>query len=177
MLLTRAGTSLSDFALSIPQRELKRISDDEAEVQDDLNRFSERRSVNEYSDLLTKVKEILPILPQDPHVEEVARPALWHTDLHLGNIFVSSVDPTTIEGIIDWQSAQIAPLFIQAQFPDSLRPPKGYKPGTEIPSLPDNFEELDPQGKEQAIKDKHWPPSPNTMRCLALRTTTMCIRQ
>jgi hypothetical protein len=73
MLLTRAGTSLSDFALSIPQRELKRISDDEAEVQDDLNRFSERRSVNEYSDRLTKVKEILPILSQDPHAEEVAR--------------------------------------------------------------------------------------------------------
>jgi hypothetical protein len=103
---------------------------------------------------MAKAKEILPILSQDPRVQVVANPVLWHTDLLLGNIFVSSNDPTIIEGIIDWQSAQIAPLFIQAQFPDFLRPPKGYKPGTEIPSLPDNFEELDPQGKEQAIKDK-----------------------
>lgn len=85
---------------------------------------------------------------------EVAAPVLWHTDLHLGNIFVSSDDPTAIEGIIDWQSARIAPLFIQARFPEFLRPPKDYNPGTEIPSLPDNFEELNPEQKERAIEDK-----------------------
>jgi hypothetical protein len=72
----------------------------------------------------------------------------------LGNIFVSSDDPTAIEGIIDWQSARIAPLFIQARFPEFLRPPKDYNPGTEIPSLPDNFEELNPEQKERAIEDK-----------------------
>ncbi|RHZ50892.1 hypothetical protein CDV55_101187 [Aspergillus turcosus] len=146
-------TSLSDFALSTPQRELRLIKNKEAEVQNDLNCFSEGQSVNEYSDLLQRAEDILPILSQDPRVVEVARPVLWHTDLHFGNIFVSD-DPTIIEGIIDWQSARIAPLFIQARFPEFLRPPKGYSPGTGIPSLPDNFEELDPEQKEQAIKDK-----------------------
>ncbi|KAF7121830.1 hypothetical protein CNMCM5793_009383 [Aspergillus hiratsukae] len=147
-------TSLSDFALSIPQREFRLIANEEAEVQNDLNCFSDGQSINEYSDLLRKVKNILPILSQDPRVVEVARPVLWHTDLHLGNMFASTDDPTTIEGIIDWQSAQIAPMFIRARFPEFLRPPNGYNPGIGIPSLPDNFEELDPEQKEQAIKDK-----------------------
>lgn len=100
------------------------------------------------------MKETLPILSYDPRVVEAAGSILWHTDLHLGNIFVSSDDPTIIEGIIDWQSAQVAPLFIQARFPEFLRPPKEYNPGTEIPILPDNFDKLDSERKEQATREK-----------------------
>ncbi|PKX93375.1 uncharacterized protein P174DRAFT_513766 [Aspergillus novofumigatus IBT 16806] len=104
-------TSLLNFALSIPEQELTRIANEQAEVQDDLNNFSEGQSINEYRDLLTKVKDVLPILAQDPSL----------------------------------QSAQAAPLFIQAQFAEFLRPPKGYNPGNEIPN---------PEQKERAIKDK-----------------------
>ncbi|PLN83759.1 phosphotransferase family protein [Aspergillus taichungensis] len=146
--------SFSEFALSIPQRELDIIMDSKPEVQDCLSRFDESQSLNEYTDLLQKAKAILPFISRHPSVEESADPVLWHTDLHLGNIFVSADDPTIIHGIIDWQSAQIFPLFIQTQFPDFLRPPKNYIPGTDIPSLPDNFEELDSEEKEQAIRDK-----------------------
>ncbi|KAK2763292.1 hypothetical protein FQN54_009928 [Arachnomyces sp. PD_36] len=145
--------SLLDFALSIPQRELDATVDSKNEVQHQLDRFDGGQSLDEYSDLIRKAREILPVLSIHPPVVNGADPVLWHTDLHLGNIFVSPDDPTSIEGIIDWQSSQISPLFIQARFPEFLKPPKGYNPGTDIPSLPDNFDKLDPEQKEEATKE------------------------
>ncbi|PWY86431.1 hypothetical protein BO94DRAFT_556904 [Aspergillus sclerotioniger CBS 115572] len=147
-------TSILDSALPIPRRELAVIANDRDEVQHHLTQFSDNQSVDEYRDLLQKVLLIIPALSHNPRVLEVAGSAIWHTDLHLGNIYVSSDDPTKIEGVIDWQSAQAAPLFIQAQFPEFLRPPKGYSPGTEVPTLPDNFDELDPDEKERATQEQ-----------------------
>ncbi|PYI12233.1 hypothetical protein BO78DRAFT_425469 [Aspergillus sclerotiicarbonarius CBS 121057] len=147
-------TSILDFALSIPRRELALIANERQKVQRHLTQFSENQSVDEYGDLLRKVLLILPALSHHPRVLEGADSAIWHTDLHLGNIYVSSDNPTKIEGVIDWQSAQAAPLFIQAQFPEFLRPPRDYSPGTEIPALPDNFDELDPDEKERVAKEQ-----------------------
>jgi hypothetical protein len=62
---------------------------------------------------------------RNPRLVNKSGAVLWHTNLHLGNIFVSPDDPTTIKAIIDWQSSQVTPLFIQARFPDFLTPPKG----------------------------------------------------
>ena len=59
-----------------------------SEVQHQLNRFDESQSLDEYSGLLQKAKEIIPTLSNHPRVEQGADPVLWHTDLHLGNIFV-----------------------------------------------------------------------------------------
>ncbi|GFN14055.1 uncharacterized protein AtWU_03855 [Aspergillus tubingensis] len=143
-------TSLLEFALSAPRRELARIVAKGDDVYTDLNRFGNNQSIEEYSDLLQKMQLILPALSQHPRVQESAASAVWHTDLHLGNIFVCPDDPTTIEGIIDWQSAEAAPLIIQARFPEFLRPPKGYRSGTNVPKLPDNFDELGPDEKESA---------------------------
>lgn len=143
-----------DSALSTPHRELSQAENDRDEVQRHLNRFSDSQSVEEYCDLLRKSVLVLPVLSHDLRVLEAADSVIWHTDLHLGNIFVSPDDPTTIEGVIDWQSAQAAPLFIQAQFPEFLRPPKSYNPGTEIPALPDNFEELDLDQKEKVNEER-----------------------
>ena len=86
----------------------------EAEVQRQLNYFDESQSIGQYESLLEKVNMVLPILLLDPRVHDVSDPVLWHSDLHLGNIFVSPDELGTIEGIIDWQSSQILPLFIQA---------------------------------------------------------------
>ncbi|KAI0704348.1 hypothetical protein BC835DRAFT_1316816 [Cytidiella melzeri] len=47
---------------------------------------------------------------------EVCEPVLWHIDLHGGNIVLDSTDPTYINGIIDWQSVSIRPLYMQATF-------------------------------------------------------------
>ncbi|RAK84907.1 phosphotransferase family protein [Aspergillus costaricaensis CBS 115574] len=146
--------SLLEFALSAPRRELARIVAKVHDVHTDLNRFGNNQSIEEYSDLLQKMQLILPALSQHPLVQESAASSVWHTDLHLGNIFVCPDDPTTIEGIIDWQSAEAAPLFIQARFPEFLRPPKGYRSGTNVPKLPDNFDELGPDEKQSA-KEEH----------------------
>ncbi|GAQ35663.1 hypothetical protein AtubIFM54640_007903 [Aspergillus tubingensis] len=147
-------TSLLEFALSAPRRELARVVAKGDDVHTDLNRFGNNQSIEEYSDLLQKMQLILPALSQHPLVQESAASTVWHTDLHLGNIFVCPDDPTTIEGIIDWQSAEAAPLFIQARFPEFLRPPKGYRSGTNVPKLPENFDELGPDEKESA-KEEH----------------------
>lgn len=142
-----------EFALSIPRRELAVIADSKHDVQQKLNLFNESQSVEEYKHLLDKVSQVLLILSHDPRVLEVASSVIWHNDLHLGNIFVSHEDPTIIEGIIDWQSAQAAPLLLQSRFPDFLRPPKNYDSGTEMPRLPDNINELDPDEREQAARE------------------------
>ncbi|PLB47775.1 hypothetical protein P170DRAFT_447674 [Aspergillus steynii IBT 23096] len=146
-------SSILDFALSKSNRELALIADNRDGVQSHLNHFSEIQPVNEYYGLLQKVLLILPVLSHDPRILDGAASSIWHTDLHLGNIYVSSDDPTIIEGVIDWQSVQAAPLFIHAQFPEFIRPPKGYSPGTELPALPDNYDKLDPDQKEKANKE------------------------
>ncbi|KAE8407474.1 phosphotransferase family protein [Aspergillus pseudonomiae] len=123
------------------------------EVQEHLNRFGRVQSIDEYISLLHKIIKILPILSSNPEVLDVSPPVLWHTDLHLHNIFVAPDNPTTIQGIIDWQSTRSAPLFTQARFPEFLRPPKNYIPGARVPRLPDDFEGLSPEQKEEAKRD------------------------
>lgn len=123
-------------------------------MQRQLHSFDETQSIDEYESLLEKVDMVLPILSHEPNVVDVSDPVLWHTDLHLGNIFVSPNDPGVVEGIIDWQSSQICPLFIQARFPEFLTPPKGYNFGPELPDLPDGFDDLTPEQQEQARDEK-----------------------
>lgn len=89
------------FALSIFQRELDHVKSSRTAVQHHLDLFNENQSVDEYEGLLQKANAILPTLSNDPRVIGRADSVLWHTDLHLGNIFVSRDEPTTIEGIID----------------------------------------------------------------------------
>lgn len=68
---------------------------------------------------------------------------MWHTDLHMGNIFVSQEDHTRVMCLIDWQSTSISPLFLQARWPAFLSPPEGYCEGLELPKLPEDFDDLD----------------------------------
>ena len=76
---------------------------------------------------------------------------MWHTDLHMGNIFVSQEDHTRIMCLIDWQSTSISPLFLQARWPAFLSPPEGYCEGPEHPKLPENFGDLDADEKKIAL--------------------------
>lgn len=67
---------------------------------------------------------------------------MWHSDLHLDNIFVNPERPTEIVGIIDWQSVNLGPLFLQVCHPAFIEF-EGPKPeGLQLPSLPENFNEL-----------------------------------
>jgi hypothetical protein len=72
----------------------------------------------------------------------------------MGNIFVSEQDPSLIVGLIDWQSSSISPMFLQARWPVFLGPPKNYLRGLNLPKLPENFESLDSEDKEIAIREK-----------------------
>ena len=69
------------------------------------------------------------LLETHPLLACSSQPRLWHTDLHMGNIFVSEQDPSQILSFIDWQLIQIAPTFLQARWPEFVTPPKGYKTG------------------------------------------------
>ncbi len=52
------------------------------------------------------LKAILLIIPS-----QFAWPAIWHPNLHRGNIFVTNDTPHKLTGIIDWQFAGISPLL------------------------------------------------------------------
>ena len=79
---------------------------------------------------------------------------MWHTDLHMGNIFVSQEDHTRVMCLIDWQSTSISPLFLQARWPAFLSPPEGYCEGPEHPKLPEDFDDLDAGDKNIALFKK-----------------------
>ncbi|KAJ9332199.1 hypothetical protein DTO027B5_6006 [Paecilomyces variotii] len=71
-------------------------------------------------------------------------------------IFISSMslnDATAIQGIVDWQSSKITPLFVQAHFPDFVIPPKDYILGPGIPTLPEDFDKLSSEQQEQAVRN------------------------
>ena len=123
-------------------------------MQHQLHNFDESQSIDEYERLLEKVNMVLPILSHHPPVVDVSEPVVWHTDLHLGNIFVSPNESRIIEGIIDWQSSQACSLFIQARFPEFLTPPKSYAFGPDFPGLPDGFDDLSPEQQKQATNEK-----------------------
>lgn len=95
----------------------------------------------EHIRLLEKYLTLVPyFLPQGG---EIAKAFLYHTDLHLGNIFVDRKGHVT--SIIDWQSAWGGPLITEARHPSFI------KYGGEIMlRLPEDYESLDAEGQEQA---------------------------
>ncbi|KLJ08587.1 hypothetical protein EMPG_15980 [Blastomyces silverae] len=102
--------------------------------------------------LLSKYLKVAPYLvPSDNDSEAVAN-VLWHPDLHLDNIFV---DPATcqITGIIDWQSASIAPMFYQSCIPRMFRHDGPVREGWVVPERPDNFDSLSEE--EQTRMDQN----------------------
>lgn len=85
-------------------------------------------------------------------VTKVSEPVLWHTDLHMGNIYVSGKDPAKIVSLIDWQSIVISPLFLQARFPEFLPKEEDYALGTtELPKLPECYDEMDADDNHMQI--------------------------
>ena len=101
-------------------------------------------------------KQVMASIGPSSLFEKSSRPALWHTDLHMGNIFVSEADPTQIVSLIDWQSVVISPLFLQARFPEflSVGPSGIYEFGMDFPQLPDDFEMMDEDDKN-ILEFKH----------------------
>ncbi|CZT03693.1 uncharacterized protein RCO7_07614 [Rhynchosporium graminicola] len=101
--------------------------------------------------LLQKAANLMDILESYPLLKQNSRPTLWHTDLHMGNIFVSETEPQTIVSLIDWQSISVSPLFLQVRWPIFLEPPDDYTKGFVHPELPSDFEKMDEDDKELAM--------------------------
>ncbi|KZF22374.1 hypothetical protein L228DRAFT_261549 [Xylona heveae TC161] len=144
--------SFTEYAQSITRRELDTTRKSSSKIQRRLHSFNRDQSVTDYQHLLQKISSILPIISSDSRIVKLSTPALWRKNSHLGNIFVSPDDPTHITGIIDWQSTHIAPLLLDAQLPVFLAPPKGYKPGHEVPNLPEDFNQQTREQQEEAIQ-------------------------
>lgn len=74
---------------------------------------------------------------------------LWHNDLHSDNIF-NPEKPSEITCLIDWQSTHVKPLLLQAGHPAFLDF-EGPKPeGLVIPSLPEDFNDMNEVQQERA---------------------------
>jgi len=108
-----------------------------------------RGSFEEQIAVLNLTKEIMLKLNEASLINKVSEPVLWHTDLHMGNIYVSEDDLANIVSVIDWQSIVVAPLFLQARFPEFLPVEEDYALGTtDLPRLPPNYNEMDASDQE-----------------------------
>jgi hypothetical protein len=85
-----------------------------------------------------------------PANQSITSSCLWHSDLHLENIFVNPKRPTEVVGIIDWQSTDLAPLFNHARQPYFLDYDGPPVRGLERPRLPERMAQLDPTAQEKA---------------------------
>ncbi|KAL1964763.1 hypothetical protein VTN77DRAFT_6630 [Rasamsonia byssochlamydoides] len=119
-----------------------------------------------YMDLLEKYLSISPyVLPEDrgspvnkPHyvtrVSTIARIPVTSsyylsTDLNPSNVFVT--DSCGISCLIDWQHTSTLPLLLTAGNPPLFENPDPEPPkGSEKPSLPADYESLDPEEKSHA---------------------------
>ncbi|RFU25586.1 hypothetical protein B7463_g10750, partial [Scytalidium lignicola] len=74
----------------------------------------------------------------------------WHPDLHCDNLFVDP-DTNKITQIIDWQSALVAPLFLQSRVPRIIRHSKLVKEDWSVPERPDDYDGL--SAEQKAVVD------------------------
>ncbi|KAJ5952684.1 uncharacterized protein N7479_011097 [Penicillium vulpinum] len=111
-------------------------------------------SLEEHLITLGMAKEIMSVVANNPKLLAQSQPTLWHTDLHMGNIFVAEDDPANVTGFIDWQHTSISPLFLHVRWPVFLTPPEDYQEGQVLPQLPSSFEDMDAEEKEIALYNK-----------------------
>ncbi|KLO09777.1 hypothetical protein SCHPADRAFT_808487, partial [Schizopora paradoxa] len=121
--------------------------------EDPTYRSAENNDPQQHIEALEKCLKAMPhVIPQ-----QLAWPAIWHPDLHKGNIFVSKDAPHTLSGLIDWQFAGIGPFFHQMKIPKAFR---YYGSRIELPAegaggvkLPDDFESLPDDEKKLVVEE------------------------
>ncbi|KAL2001051.1 hypothetical protein VTN02DRAFT_2310 [Thermoascus thermophilus] len=141
---------LSDLGLALARRGIWNVKHSRSLVNPGPHYGSPAQHIR----ILRMAMTAIPILAASPLLQRHSKPVLWHTDSHLGNIFVSKEDPTTIVSIIDWQFTTIMPRFTQVRWPIFLNPPKHYHTGMLKPELPSNFDAMTPDEKDVAIAER-----------------------
>ncbi|KAJ5927863.1 kinase-like domain-containing protein [Penicillium verhagenii] len=93
---------------------------------------------SEHSSLLSR---FLQLAPHFIRPGSSSAPTLRHPDLSLSKILLAP-GSNKIISIIDWQDAMILPRFIQAGYPAFCEHDSSQPQSLQIPSLPDNFDEM-----------------------------------
>ncbi|KAF7578401.1 hypothetical protein PtrM4_026410 [Pyrenophora tritici-repentis] len=139
--------TLSSFGLALVERERLRI-----EQQSPVSASGPPRGfVDEQIVVLDMAKEVMSRLDSVTLINRVSRPVLWHTDLHMGNIYSKPEEPNKICSLIDWQSIVVSPLYLQARFPEFLSVDDDYVLGlTEKPKLPQDYQDMGANDKKLA---------------------------
>lgn len=114
------GDSVSGLGISIAERELFLISREGKQSQSKYY----RGTFEQQSQLLEVTMAVMKLLDSNELLKKASQPTLWHTDLHMGNIFVSPDECSKIVSLIDLQSTSVLPAFLQTQWPVFLRPPQ-----------------------------------------------------
>jgi hypothetical protein len=143
--------SLSGLGISIAERELFLISRKGQQSQSNYY----RGTFEQQSQLLEVTTAVMKLLDSNELLKKASQPTLWHTDLHMGNIFVNPDECSKIVSLIDFQSTSVLPAFLQAQWPIFLRPPQNYDyvRGIFQPQLPEDFDKLDEENRIDALRE------------------------
>ncbi|KAJ5511951.1 Aminoglycoside phosphotransferase [Penicillium expansum] len=102
--------------------------------------------------LLTKYMKVASyLIPRSPN-GAASNNVLMHPDLHLDNIFI---DPETLKitGIVDWQSACVAPLFYHADVPRMCTHHGPLQEGWVVPERPEDFDSLSAEEQRKIDND------------------------
>lgn len=146
------GRQLSDYATSIGINE-KLWAMQNAEPRMNYYRSNtDREMPNEYMDLIEKYLLVVPYITQyESGSTKLLQPTLWHSDLHLNNVYVD-LSAETITSIIDWQNTIVAPLILQAKVPRMVQHVSPLPLGWVMPEKPEDYDNLPEKDKLRADK-------------------------
>ncbi|KAE8352381.1 kinase-like domain-containing protein [Aspergillus coremiiformis] len=141
---------LSDYATSIGINE-KRWAVQNAQPRMNYYRSNVGREMPyEYMDLIEKYLLVVPYITQhESESTELLQPTLWHSDLHLNNVYVD-LHTETITTIIDWQNTTVAPLILQAKVPRMVQHVSPLPLGWVMPEKPKDYDALPEKDKLKA---------------------------
>lgn len=112
----------------------------------------------EMLDLLDRYLQLVPAMVPPLSPDDTHSSTLWHSDLHLDNVFV---DPESkkITCVIDWQATAALPFFYQCGVPTMFKHKGPVSDDMTIwPKRPENYDSLEQDEKEEIdnlIRSEH----------------------
>ena len=146
----KSGSTLSSYAIDLGKNELEWVK---SHGQPRMNYFFDVKVPEQPSEALKILDRYLSIVPYitrtTKETDSLQTCILSHRDLNSSNVFIDP-DTNDITAIIDWQGSTIAPLSLQADIPRMIRHFPPVPPGLFLPERPEDYDALDPEGKQAA---------------------------
>lgn len=140
------GPNIASYGIALVEREVAHVQQLESTTISDHPHVS----AEEQLAVLGMAREVMSRL-DGTLIDRFSQPVLWHTDLHMGNIFVSAEEPTKIVSIINWQSTSILPLYLQVRFPGFLSVDEDFILDSPIPELPQDYATMNAADKQLTV--------------------------